>query len=326
MTKRRWWLVAGVAAIAIVAGFAASRAPAVRVALRAFPRGFHLPRAAKPRRARRGGMDVTFLVTGDTHFGVPGIAERHEAIIADMNSVAGRPFPAEIGGAVGAPRGVLIAGDLTDDSRPEEWDAFVAHYGLHGGDGLLRYPVYEGIGNHDKNNGWYVKKRVAERHGGQRYAFDWDDLHVVCLGEAPDDDDLAWLREDLAAAGDAGVVLFFHYPLSGPYPDTWFARGSYRQSFAEVLMGANVLAIFHGHYHASGSYRWMGNDVYLSGSAKHSEHSYTVVHVGNERMQVASWNYDDKRWWWWHDKPTFAVSGAEIRHIPPEHQVTRDVP
>jgi 3',5'-cyclic AMP phosphodiesterase CpdA len=83
-------------------------------------------------------MDVTFVVTGDTHFGVPGIAARHRDIIADMNALPGRPFPTGMGGTVGEPRGVLIAGDLTDDSRPEEWAEFVAHYGLRGNDGLLR--------------------------------------------------------------------------------------------------------------------------------------------------------------------------------------------
>jgi hypothetical protein len=283
------------------------------------------PAALPAPHTRRGGMDLTFLVTGDTHFGVEGIEPRHRRIIDDMNHVAGRPFPGDAG-KVGEPRGVLIDGDLTDTSEPEQWSQFVAFYGLRGGDGLLRYPVYEGIGNHDKLNGWYVKERVAERHGAQRYSLDWDDIHVVCLGEAPDDDDIAWLRDDLARAGkDVGVVLYFHFPLRGPFTDNWFGEGPYREHLRAALDGYRVLGIFHGHFHASGTYRWHGIDAYLSGSAKHDWHSYTVVHLTDTRMMVASWNYDLEKWWWWHEKPIFGAPGAERRSIA-QHHIAADDP
>ncbi len=270
-------------------------------------------------------MDLTFLVTGDTHFGVEGIAARHRAIIDDMNAVPGRELPGGLGRA-GEPRGLLVAGDLTDGSGSEEWSQFVAHYGLRGGDGLLRYPVFEGIGNHDKLNGPFIADRVAERHGAARYAFDWDDVHVVCLGEAPDDDDLAWLRDDLAATGkDVGIVLYFHFPLRGPFSDNWFGAGAYREHLRQTLSGYRVLGIFHGHFHASGSYRWHGIDAYLQGSAKHDWHSYTLVHVTGTRMLVASWNYDRKRWWWWHDKPIFGAPGPEHRSLA-DHHLAADTP
>jgi cytolysin (calcineurin-like family phosphatase) len=271
-------------------------------------------------------MDLTFLVTGDTHFGVEGIEARHGRIIDDMNRVAGRELPGA-NGRVGEPRGLLVAGDLTDGSGSEEWAQFVTFYGLNGRDGLLHYPVYEGIGNHDKLNGWYIKDRVKERHGAQRYAIDWDDVHVVCLGEAPDDEDIAWLRDDLARAGkDVGVVLYFHFPLRGPFSNTWFNEGAYPEHLREALKGYHVLGIFHGHYHASGSYRWHGIDAYLSGSAKHDWHSYTVVRITDTRMTVASWHYDLNKWWWWHDKPIFGAPGAEHRVLGANHRIARDEP
>src|SRR5690606_3152205 len=64
------------------------------------------------------------------------------------------------GTPVAQPRGLLVAGDLTQngkDGRAEnngslgrnELGQFISDYGLTGTDGLLRFPVYEGYGNHD---------------------------------------------------------------------------------------------------------------------------------------------------------------------------------
>lgn len=327
---RRRWLVALALALALVSGamvvrLAGPQAAAAERMLAPTAAVELLPPAA---RRRAGGMDVTFLVTSDTHFGyrVPapepgapprplenaqGIEKAQLVAIEAMRSMEGKAYPRELGGRVGKPRGLLISGDLTEDGEPHEWERFVRFFGLDGSDGLVPFPVFEGIGNHDKHYGWYVKERVAERHGANRYAWDWDDVHLVCLGEGPDDDDLAWLREDLARVGDeVGIVLYFHFPLEGPYSTGhWFGRGSYRASLARLLEGRNVLGIFHGHFHGSGPYRWNGHDVFNVGSAKHHAHSFAVVHLDDERMTVASYNYDDQGWWWWHERPIFGAAG-----------------
>jgi hypothetical protein len=273
-------------------------------------------------------MDVTFLVTADTHLGfwwerIPapgapsglGIEEVNEIAIRAMNTIAGTPYPRGIGGVVGEPRGVLIAGDLTEAGWPNEWGRFEAMYGLTGRDGLLRYPVYEGAGNHDRHAGTFVEEQIKKRHGDKHYSWDWDDIHLVCLGEAPNDDDLAWLRGDLAAAGkDRGVVLYFHIPLAGAYSKgNWFGDGDYHEKLFNILAGYRVLGIFNGHFHATGMYRWRGYDAYLVGSAKHSWHSFVVVRVTDERMTVASYNYDRRSFWWWHDKPVFGAKGRQAQ-------------
>src|SRR6185369_11751431 len=206
-----------------------------------------------------------------------------------MNGIAGTPLPAGLG-TVGKPRGVLIAGDLTEGGWRSHWERFVAMYGLTGTEGWIHYPVYEGIGNHDLWDGPFVKEQVAKRHGGSRYAWDWDDVHVVCLGEAPDAADLAWLAEDLAATGpDVGVVLFFHFPLEGHAAhDNWFGGGTHHDDLERVLAGYRVLGIFNGHAHTSGMYRWRGYDAYIEGSVKHAWHSFSVVRVTDTRWTVAS--------------------------------------
>jgi cytolysin (calcineurin-like family phosphatase) len=291
------------------------------------------PVAPRPR-ARRGGMDVTFLVTADTHFGfrvpaepevrgiddVQGIEEQHVAAIREMNAIADKTFPKAVGGdRVGRPLGLLVAGDLTDDGKPREWRRFEQFYGLTGSDGLLRYPVFEGIGNHDKHYGWHVKEHVARRHGANRYSWDWHDLHLVCLGEGPDADDLAWLERDLSAVGnEVGIILYFHYPLEGPFSHGhWFGDGDHREALHRVISGRNVLGIFHGHYHREGTYEWHGFDVFNPGGPKHGGRSFTVVRVEDTRMTVASFNYAAKAWSWWRQKPIFGSAEKRIVSAAP---------
>lgn len=321
---RRYLLV--LAAVLAAGLLVASRRPVPTV--RAAPAAAISAEAPAPLRRsgrpRRGGMDLTFLVTTDTHAGfsgpipVPGQPEGvgleavHQRIIETMNALPGTALPAGLG-TVGTPRGVLVAGDLTEGGWRSHWERFVAMYGLTGKEGWLRYPVYEGIGNHDLWDGPYVKQEVAKRHGGSPYSWDWDDVHLVSLGEAPNDADLAWLAADLERTGPSvGVVLFFHYPLDGyGTHDNWFGRDAHREALAKALAGYRVLGIFHGHAHQSGFYRWRGIDVYKEGSPKHAWHSYAVVRVTDERWTVASYNYDRRAYWWWHHKPVFGTAGRE---------------
>jgi hypothetical protein len=292
---------------------------------------------APPRIPHEGGLDVTFVVTGDLHFGaaVPalhrvgrhgadaadpvGAASRqnptahsdalvpvetlHAVVIRDMNGIEGRAWPPAVGGKVDRPSGLVIVGDLTEDGKPEQWESFERYYGLTGTDGKLRMPVFEGIGNHDRNSGPAVAEKVSARHHGSAnaYAWDWGALHLVHLGEAPGQDALAWLKRDLdALARGRPVMLFFHYPLTGPWStDNWFAEGDARDRFARAIEGANVWAIFHGHFHGAGAYRWHGYDVFTPGSVKHGWRSYLVAHVTGDRLTVACWNYEAEGGGYW---------------------------
>lgn len=273
-------------------------------------------------RPRRGGMDATFFVTSDTHLGLFFVEAINRRSVKAMNDLPGTAFPRAIGGEVGHPFGVLVAGDLTEDGRPEQWARFEAFYGLTGSEGLLRYPVYENYGNHDKSADHFVRERVVERHGSVRYAVDEQDLHVVTFGEAPNHEDLDWLERDLAEAGrDLGIVIMLHFPLRGPYSNNWFGDGDYRERLHEVIADYHVLGIFHGHYHLSGAYRWKGYDVYNVGTPVWTWRSFAVVRITDETFTVASFNYDDSDWWWWHQKPIFGAPGEETRHLPKRHRL-----
>jgi 3',5'-cyclic AMP phosphodiesterase CpdA len=242
---------------------------------------------------------VTFLAVSDTHFGFGGIPAAHEVLIPKLNAIKGRPYPTRIGGVVAPPRGLLVTGDLTEWGKVEEWEPFARTYGLDGGaGGKLAMPVFEVVGNHDKVTAHYVEEQVAARHGGRFYAWDWDDLHLVALGEAPDDEALAFLARDLEGlARDIPVVLYFHLALLGPWStDNWFADGTFKDRLAKLIDGWNVIAIFHGHHHATGHYTWHGVDVFKPGAVKDGAHTFAVVHVTDDRMSVASFDWDRDAW------------------------------
>ncbi len=240
---------------------------------------------------------VTFFVASDSHFGARGMDEQNRILVAQMNELPGTAYPPEIGGIVEKPRGVLFTGDTTDNALLEEFAEFEKVYGLKGHDGLLAYPVFESIGNHDVGPGPEapIKDKARLRHGGIDYSWDWDDLHLVCLDMYPDAPTRAWLARDLARLpARTPLILFFHYSLEGPYSDFWEQED--KDAFAAALAGRNVLAIFHGHEHRVGHYVWRGHPVFRPGAPRHSSHAFLAVRVGALNMDVAAWDFDNRRW------------------------------
>ena len=271
---------------------------------------------AGPHLSRRGKTDVTFVVASDTHFGFGypddatklspdpfakpvGLESANRVLITRLNALAGHAYPEALGGGtVAPPRGLLITGDLTEWGQKREWERFVAYYGLTGTEGALRMPVFEAVGNHDRIPGPWVEQQVSARHGGRFYAFDWDDVHFVALGEAPDDEGLAWLERDLSRLDmDVPLVVYLHRALLGPWSDdNWFGDGTYRDRLAHLLEGRAVLALFHGHHHAAGHYLWHGFHVYKPGAVKDDAHTVAVVHVTDGEITVGYYNYDEDAW------------------------------
>ncbi len=193
--------------------------------------------------------DVTFFAMGDCQYGGGPDADKNFLQISALNEFPGRAWPEGMPSAgipVATPRGLLLAGDLTNngrDGRPgdenhNQLGRFLSDYGLTGTEGLLRYPVYEGYGNHDfdpaeEYEGWRdlypdaitpgvqaVIDRNPDRIGltnvaseGGHYSWDWGGVHFVNLnlfpGNEPSDHDhtsqvrnpyhsLDFLAEDLA--------------------------------------------------------------------------------------------------------------------------------
>lgn len=279
------------------------------------------PGAVADRRLK-GGTNVTFFVAADTHFGHPGINMLNAWQIGAMNSLPGTPLPGQLGGLVQPPRGVLIAGDLTENGRAAHWDTFVEHYGLTGTDAMLKYPVYECTGNHDRDPILFetVPGKVSQRHGNVVYSWDWDDVHIACLDVYPSTANVRWLKRDLARVGrKVPVVLYFHYSITGPFSDWW--DSDEKRAFREAIDGYNIVGIFHGHYHYSMRYRWEGYDVYNVGAPRHRWHSFATVHITDTAMSVASWDWERRRWNWSHRKainhPAESPTAISVPRAPP---------
>ena len=238
---------------------------------------------------------VTFFVASDSHFGATGMAETNRVLVEQMNSLPGTDYPAEIGGHVETPRGVLFTGDTTDNGRLDEFAEFETVYGLTGKDGLLRYPVFESIGNHDLNAESPIKERAKARHGDIDYAWSWDGLRFVCLDMYPDAKTRTFLTRELEKVGrDRPVILFFHYSLEGHYSDFWEQQD--KEDFARAIEGYNVARDLPRPRAPHGPLRLARPSRLPPGAPRHSSHAFLAVRVGPTEMSVAAWDFDNRKW------------------------------
>ena len=238
--------------------------------------------------------DVTFISTSDPHYRE---AERREQTdrdrltVLEMNEIDMRAWPEKLGGdAIQSPRGAVMLGDCIDDGdrvikgkhvTPEQYRFFVADFGLYGGDGFLRFPVFETWGNHDgppegkEKHGFSFQAQLKRRNqarkakglitsvseNGLHYSWDWDDVHFVSLGIYPADTQregvrysriwhdpqggLSYLKKDLAEnVGRSGrpVVLMSHCGV-----DTdWWLPADWKE-FYDAAKPYNVVLYLYGH-------------------------------------------------------------------------------
>ena len=174
-----------------------------------------------------GQTDVTFIAFGDPQFG-GGAEDKNDFHVRAINAVEGA-LNWESGHfgfdePVSKVRGVIIAGDLTQNGRDgrcfedNEYGGFVDAYGLCG-NRAVQYPVFEGYGNHDYfmwDNICYripqehpvadsVSVRNAYRAGilnqapdtDGHYSWEWDNIHFVMVNLCPSD-----LVPELEVPGD----------------------------------------------------------------------------------------------------------------------------
>jgi cytolysin (calcineurin-like family phosphatase) len=248
-------------------------------------------------------VPYTFFVIGDSQINVErwGTAGTEQTIEL-MNRLPGAEFPA--GGKVGVPKGVIVLGDLQDDLKnPENWATYKRLFDVNG-KALLKFPVYEGAGNHDldgKNTDGqfsYVQQEEVERHKrregkfhydsrGYHYSWDWGAVHYVCLNVFPGtvpravydkvspwndpQHALTFLQQDLKEqVGDSGrpVIVMWHYGLRGWGLEKWWLPEDLA-NLKNTLKPYNIALILHGHEHAYARYSWEGYDVMMAPSPQY---------------------------------------------------------
>jgi predicted phosphodiesterase len=281
---------------------------------------------AKPNADDRVGFffvsDTHYLAQADAPSKLDEFSQTTNGRLVDtLNRLAGTEIPAAAGGgSVLTPRGVIHGGDVIDSgdkngpayaSRlPTEWAGFVDDFGLNGGDGRLKYPVYEVHGNHDspRGDGMAVKNIMArnKKRAGLKnvsenslhYSWDWGPLHMVNLGISVGPAvstmvarrynplaSLPFLIDDLAKnVGESGrpVVLVHHldvarYSAPPADPEKEITRewdSTDVGSYYAALQKYNIIAILYGHTHVRNIMKW-------NGTPQKAEQGFTLCNVDN---------------------------------------------
>jgi hypothetical protein len=299
------------------------------------------PRAeAKAPRAR----NVTFLSTSDSHYKAFEARDWNGAnreTIEEMNRVSSIRWPEKLGGdAIERPRGVVVLGDCIDDGdkvregkdyTAAQWRAFLADFGLDGRDGLLKYRVYEGWGNHDgppagagKSSVSFqaeMKKRNALRRkrgwltglsaNGLHYSWDWDDVHLVQLNIYPADKQhpkvrynarwhdpqgaLSFLKKDLArCVGKSGrpVVLLSHCG----FDTNWWHAEDWKAAY-DAAKPYNVVLYLYGHT-GTGLRRWAPpgeQRLWTCINDGHTTSGFFVIQIRGDRLRAAYRSKDGQK-------------------------------
>ena len=282
--------------------------------------------------ARAEEPAVTFFATSDSHYEALEKLERNDrnrVTLRRMNELPGQPWPDALGGdPIDKPRGVLVLGDLIDDGDRQgqteiEWNHFENQFGLDGSDGLLKFPVFEGWGNHDGppaaaiKHGFSVQQQIRQRNlrrldqklishvapNQLHYSWDWNGVHFIQANLYPADRQhpkvryslpwhdpqlaLQFVREDLAAhVGDSGrpVIIMAH---CGFDTDWWVADDW--NAFHEAIAPYNVVAYFHGHS-GTGIRKWQpaegGRPLQVVNTGQ-TEKGFFVAQVSSTRLRVA---------------------------------------
>jgi hypothetical protein len=260
-----------------------------------------VPQAAPGANAPLAG-DLTFLVAADTHLGASGMEQANTEMLAALDELPGTPWPSPLGGVVASPLALAVLGDLTDSGRAEQMRCFERLY--YAEPHPRRGSTVALSGNHDHSDKrTAVSRRLTGWHGSLLRAWDWGEVRVLCMDTGPTDSALVWLARELAGVpAERPLMIFQHFALRGPYSGPDWLSEQQKARYAELLAEHRVLAIFHGHFHGSGHYRWQGIDVYNTGSPRHRWCEALAVRLTRDDLAVASWNWRARRWWWMYTK------------------------
>ena len=212
-------------------------------------------------------------------------------------------------------RGIIMAGDITQNGRDgrvfsnDEYGEFIERYGLCGNN-EVKYPMYEGYGNHDYfewSNLFYripqdhpvvdsISIRNEYRQGvlntapgfDGHYSWEWDNLHFIQLNLAPTDIDpnfevnglrdprnaLTFMKNDIdeyVVGTDKKVIIISHY---GP----WEWREWDEPKITELCSTIEeyrpyIIGYIHGHSHSTKVYDWCEITIFNSGTPYHEDYN-----------------------------------------------------
>lgn len=265
---------------------------------------------------------ASFFVVSDTHYLAdemnpqtltPESTAVTTRLVEWLNKLPGTEFSSAVGGGIiPPPSGVIHGGDVIDSGDKQspkhkamqetEVAAFAKDFGLNGGDGLLKWPVYEIHGNHDGPQGKgpmidAILARNQKRKGlagvsknGMHYSWDWNGVHFINLGIVVGEvksiarkrryapmDSLEFLISDLAekvGSSKRPVVITHHvdmmrYQKETPDEEVVKKEWDYAdvQAYYNAIKGYNIAAIIYGHTHVRNVFKWDGGSKPVVGEA-----------------------------------------------------------
>jgi len=280
---------------------------------------------------------ITFFVVADTHFDPPPESDQYYHIVA-INSVCGSinnksaaVWPEFIEGKatnfgsagekIEMPKGVILAGDITDRAEPKSLELLKNRYEKGDGDKVINFPVFVGLGNHDLDPQHvvdsaevyrtYMLNYVAERHEGKNapvpvtnfdsesknYSWDWEGIHFVQTHRFAGNTEnglpnsINWLREDLSkyASNNKPVVIIQHYGFDG-WSLKWYSDEE-KEILFNTIKDYNVIAIFVGHNHVAENLIWKGIDIFQVNNAwpdSDGNGSFSVCKITNTYIDVVT--------------------------------------
>ena len=200
------------------------------------------------------GNDYSFLVCGDPH-------GRTDLLAKVVSQAREGEF-------------LVIAGDITTGKGMQEMQMMKDFLDASG----LEYHVIPG--DNDMPGGDPSVFRAV--FGPDYYSLDKQDSHLIFLDDAVigtgcPDEDLSWLRSDLAGVGeDKLIIAFAHVPPGAPVDigKSGFVERESKSNreMQDILQGAGALAIYCGHIHAYMPYSSGPPRVVVTGGAGADPH------------------------------------------------------
>jgi 3',5'-cyclic AMP phosphodiesterase CpdA len=190
-----------------------------------------------------------FVQISDTHIGFNKDAN------PDVNGTLGKSI-ALVNAMPRKPALILHTGDITHLTKPEEFDTAAQLLS-----GLQVSELHTTPGEHDVTDGgqaYFARFGAASNNRGY-YSFDSDGVHFVALINvlnfkpgglgALGDDQIAWLKDDLAGRPSSQpVVVFAHMPLWTIYEPWGWGTSDADQAFA-LLRRFGSVTVLNGHIH-----------------------------------------------------------------------------
>jgi len=194
--------------------------------------------------------DLSFVQISDSHIGF------NKAANPDVTATL-REAIARVNALTTPPAFVIHTGDLTQLSKPEEFDTLAESLKSLKTDRIFYVP-----GEHDvlNDNGQAFHERFGQGTLGDGwYSFDQKGVHFIGLVNVLNlragglgylgPDQLAWLKQDVAKLkSSTPIVVFAHIPLWSVYPDWGWGTDDSEQALSYMRRFGSV-TVLNGHIH-----------------------------------------------------------------------------